>query len=382
MKKSWEVKELGDVIEIRNGRNQQQVLSKNGQYPIMGSAGNLMGYATDYICEAGTTIIGRKGNISKPIFINERFWNVDTAFGFYPKDEKETDKKIIYYLCLSIDFAKMNRGTTIPSLVKSELQKISIQLPLITEQRRIVSVLDEAFANISKAKDKAEQNLKNAKELLESYLQSVFTNKGDDWEEVKLSEIAKVTGGHSFKSGDFSKQGKYQVIRIGNVRNGIIRTNESPVFIDNPLNESVLKKALLSVGDLIITQTGTKNKRDYGYTVIIDKENYLLNQRIASIRFGDNYLPKFFLYFSWTNFFKDQYFENETGTVGQGNVGITAITDANVPLLPITQQKIIVKKIDELSIQTKRLEAIYEQKLKDLEELKKSILQKAFNGEL
>ena len=113
MKQGWEVKKLGDVVEIRNGKNQQQVLSETGQYPIMGSAGNIMGFATDYICEAGTTIIGRKGNINKPIFINERFWNVDTAFGFYPKNELE--KKFLYYLCLNIDFGKMNRGTTIPS---------------------------------------------------------------------------------------------------------------------------------------------------------------------------------------------------------------------------------------------------------------------------
>ena len=72
-------------VEIKNGKNQQPVLSSNGKYPILGSAGNVMGYATEFICEAGTTIIGRKGNISKPILINERFWNVDTAFGFYPK---------------------------------------------------------------------------------------------------------------------------------------------------------------------------------------------------------------------------------------------------------------------------------------------------------
>ena len=125
----WEEKNLGEMIDIKNGKNQQSVLSENGKYKIMGSAGNTMGFATDYICEAGTTIIGRKGNISTPIYVDERFWNVDTAFGFYPKNETSIDKRFIYYLCLGIDFKSMNRGTTIPSLVKSELQTIKISFP-------------------------------------------------------------------------------------------------------------------------------------------------------------------------------------------------------------------------------------------------------------
>ncbi len=197
----------------------------------------------------------------------------------------------------------------------------------------------------------------------------------------KISELAKVTGGHSFKSKDFQKSGKYQVLRIGNVRPGIIRENESPVFIDE-LDKKVKTKALLQPKDIIITQTGTKKKRDYGFTAIIEKNNYLLNQRIASIRFSKNYLPEFFLYFSWSNFFKDQYFANETGTVGQGNVGIKAITDANTPFIPLPEQKRIVEKLDVLSAKTKKLEAVYQKKISNLEELKKSILQKAFNGGL
>jgi type I restriction enzyme S subunit len=168
---------------------------------------------------------------------------------------------------------------------------------------------------------------------------------------------------------------------MGNVRPGVIREEENPVFI-NKMEKNILNKALLQLNDVIITQTGTKKKRDYGYTAIIEKENYLLNQRIAAIRFSDKYLPKFFLYFSWTSIFKDQYFANETGTVGQGNVGIGAITDSLVPFLPLSEQHSIVNKLDNLCSETKRLETIYQHKLNSLEELKKSILQKAFNGEL
>ena len=277
---------------------------------------------------------------------------------------------------------KLQKGASYPAVTDAEVKSIFLRYPKsLPEQQSIVAILDEAFAAIAKAKTNAEQNLKNAKELFESYLQSVFENKGEGWEEKMLGEIADVIGGYSFKSGDFKKEGKYQVIRMGNVRPGIIRENESPVFIES-LDDKVLKKALILANDVIITQTGTKNKRDYGFTVIIEKENYLLNQRISAIRFSKNYMPKFFLYFSWTNHFKDQYFSNETGTVGQGNVGIGAITNAIVPFLPLKDQQIIVQKLDALSAETKQLETIYQQKINDLDELKKSILQKAFAGEL
>lgn len=198
---------------------------------------------------------------------------------------------------------------------------------------------------------------------------------------IVLSDVAIVIGGFSFKSGDFKKQGKYQVLRMGNVRPGVIREAENPVYIDD-VDPAILKRALLQKNDVIITQTGTKNKRDYGFTAIIEKDNYLLNQRISAIRFKSSYLPKFFLYYSWTKSFKDQYFASETGTVGQGNVGIGAISTALIPKLSDSEQTKIVEKIEMLSEQVKKLEANYKQKIADLDELKKSLLSKAFAGEL
>ena len=102
-------------------------------------------------------------------------------------------------------------------------------------------------------------------------MQDLFTKLFQTSDKKLISEIAKVIGGYSFKSGDFTKEGKYQVIRMGNVRPGIIRENESPVFID-AMEEKALTKALLLPNDVIITQTGTKKKRDYGFTVIIEKK--------------------------------------------------------------------------------------------------------------
>jgi len=111
------------------------------------------------------------------------------------------DKRFVYYLCLGIDFKSMNRGTTIPSLVKSELQTIQILFPKsLIEQQKIVAILDEAFSAIEKAKANTKRNLTHAKELFESYLQSVFENKGEGWEEKTLGEVCSLYQGIAINS--------------------------------------------------------------------------------------------------------------------------------------------------------------------------------------
>jgi type I restriction enzyme S subunit len=180
---------------------------------------------------------------------------------------------------------------------------------------------------------------------------------------------------------NLKKEGRYQVIRMGNVRPGIIRYNESPVFLED-IEKNIIDRSLLQINDVIITQTGTRNKRDYGFTSIITKDNLLLNQRIASIRFESSYLPKFFLFFSWTDIFKDQYFENETGNVGQGNVGMKAITQTLIPCPSLIEQNQIVQEIESRLSVCDKLEETITQSLQQAESLRQSILKKAFEGKL
>jgi len=392
----WQIKKLGSICDFQGG---SQPPKSNFIYePRKGYVRFLQirDFASDkhitYIpeskknrmCDECDVLLGRYGASVGKVLVNQKgAYNV-AVMKTIP-DTNILNRTYLYYYLTSDEFQKRLSQVAARSaqagFSKEDIYNFPVLTPPLSEQKRIVSVLDEVLEKTAKAKENAEKNLQNARELFESYLQSVFANPGDDWEEKTLGDVAKVIGGYSFKSTDFKKEGKYQVIRMGNVRSGIIRENESPVYIDR-LDDGVLKKALLLLNDVIITQTGTNKKRDYGFTVLIEKENYLLNQRISAIRFPKHYMPKLFLYFSWTDLFKDQYFANETGTVGQGNVGIGAIINAVVPFPPIKTQQIIIDRLDTLSNETKKLEAIYQQKLADLEELKKSVLQKAFNGEL
>jgi len=194
MRKGWKNLTFESVLEIKNGKNQRAVESDKGQYPIYGSGG-IMGYATDYLCDAGCTIIGRKGSINNPIFTPKRFWIVDTAFGLSPK--AGLDAKFLHYFCLSYDFTMHNRGTTIPSLVKSELLQISMPIPPLAEQQRIVSILDEAFEKLATAKANAEKNLQNARALFESHLQSVFTRQTRLWVTKTFGEVLEIRNGRN-----------------------------------------------------------------------------------------------------------------------------------------------------------------------------------------
>ena len=167
MKEDWIEVELGEVCEIISGRNQKEVINSDGEYPIYGSGG-IFGYADKYLCEPGTTIIGRKGTINSPIFVNEKFWNVDTAFGISPKHIN--NPKYNYYFCLGFNFKNLDKSTTIPSLAKSDLLKIKFPLAPLPIQRAIVLKIENLFASL----DKGIADLKTAQEQLKVYRQAVL----------------------------------------------------------------------------------------------------------------------------------------------------------------------------------------------------------------
>ncbi len=283
-------------------------------------------------------------------------------------------------------------GGAQPNISSGKIEELKIPLPPLPEQHRIVAKIEELFSSL----DKGIEYLKSTQQQLKVYRQAVLkwafegrlTNRDvvegelpDSWTEKKVSEISDIFGGFAFKSGEFKDNGKYQVLRMGNIRPGVLRYDEKAIFLDE-VEENILNKALLRQDDVVISQTGTKGKRDYGYTALIPKKNLLLNQRISAIRCNEKCLPKFFLYYTWTDRFKNQYFANETGNVGQGNVGMKAVTDTLVYLPSIDEQLIIVAEIESRLSGCDKIEEIIEHSLKQAESLRQSILKKAFEGKL
>ena len=170
--KGWEEKTIEFFAKIIHGKNQKEVLDENGLYPIYGSGGNIMGYANAYLCDAGTTILGRKGTIDNPLFINEKFWNVDTAFGIIAKEN--CNKKFLYYSIKKIDWAKRNTGTTLPSLTQNVVYNVEMCAPSLSEQQSIVVVLDALKSKVDKLQANYEKISQECDALKQAILKQVF----------------------------------------------------------------------------------------------------------------------------------------------------------------------------------------------------------------
>jgi type I restriction enzyme, S subunit len=266
------------------------------------------------------------------------------------------------------------------------LRELKIAYPSLPEQKRIVGVVDKAFAAISKGKENAEKNLRNVRELFESYLQGVFANPGDGWEEKKLGdrnllEIIDGDRGKNYpKKSDFFEEGFCLFMNTKNVRPDGFNF-ETTMFINEKKDKS-LGSGRIRRNDVIMTTRGTIGNlgifnNDVGY------DNIRINSGMLIFRPNLKFIiPEYLFEILRSGIIKGQIKKHVSGAA-QPQLPIKTLVNFSFPVpKSLPEQRRIVAKLDELSAETKKLEAIYRQKLADLEELKKSILQKAFNGEL
>jgi type I restriction enzyme, S subunit len=170
--KKWTIKKWEEVVQIINGKNQQNVIDKKGKYPIYGSGGNIMGYANEYLAPENSIIIGRKGTINRPIKIKTKFWNVDTAFALVPKG-KEINYDYLFIFCQLFNFEKLNTSTTLPSLTKDNLLKIDIAIPPIGIQNQFAEIVQK----IESLKEKQKQSTDDINQLFDALMQKAFNGE-------------------------------------------------------------------------------------------------------------------------------------------------------------------------------------------------------------
>ena len=390
--KGWEIlnfKETCFNISLNKIKVKQKQYKQKGKYPIIDQGQDFIGgyFDNDELVVDGIPpfiIFGDHTKVKK--YVNFKF--IAGADGI--KVLKPYDfliPKLFFYFLHCIQLPDKGYARHYQFLNKAEFP-----IPPLPEQHRIVAKIEELFSSL----DKGIESLKTVQEQLKIYRQAVLkwafegklTNEEvkegelpEGWEAKYISQIAEIFGGFVFKSKEFEENGKYQVIRMGNVRQGVLRLKESPVFVSN-IDEKILSKAILKVNDIIITQTGTKGKRDYGFTTLINKNNLLLNQRIAAMRCNADCISKFLLYYTWTEKFKKQFFANETGNVGQGNVGIKAITGSIIWIPTLEEQHHIISEIESRLSVCDKIEESIATSLQQAELLRQSILKKAFEGKL
>ena len=179
------------------------------------------------------------------------------------------------------------------------------------------------------------------------------------------------------------EQSGYVVIKIGNVKE--FRFDFSRDFTKTTESDnSILNRYLLQKGDCIITLTGSRGKRDYGYVAMVTNQtNFLLNQRVAALRFDCSVaVPKFYMYYLSSPDYINQFFSYETGNVGQGNVGIKALSEPMVACPTIEKQREIVSIIESKISACDSIEQTVDTTLQQAGAMRQSILKKAFEGGL
>ena len=286
---------FNDVLEIKNGKNQRAVENPNGKYPIYGSGG-IMGRADDYICDAGTVIIGRKGSINNPIYVDEPFWNVDTAFGLQAKKDVLLPR-YLYYFCVNYDFERHNKAVTIPSLTKSDLLKIKIDLPAIEAQQAVVDVLSKVESIIELRKNE----LQKLTEMKKARFVELFGNPFDiqkpvDWPIKTVKELAEsISDGSNVDKMLYREHGDVLFLRIQNVWCNEFRLEDS-VYITESDNKEYIDTSLKH-GDLLITKIGRYYTADSSlgrvsvYLGEDNKANYSNN--IMRVRFREGVNSEF-----------------------------------------------------------------------------------------
>ena len=381
----WETKKLGDVCKTSAGGTplkSQKKYYDNGTIPwlrsgevckrdineselfitnegLASSSAKLFPPETVLVAMYGATA-GQSGILRFECSTNQ------AVCGLLPS-KKVIPEFLCYYFINSKDYLVGQAvGNAQPNISQMKIKDLRIPLPPLETQARIVSIVDSAFADIERARANAEKNLKNARELFDSYLNKVFSQRGEGWKETTLGESCEFSNGKAHEKS-IDENGVFIVVNskfISQAGAVVKRTNE----LKHPLN----------IGDIAMVMSDVPNGKALAKCFIVPEENkYSLNQRICSIK-SDLFFTQFLYYQLNRNPFL-LAFDNKGS---QANLRKDEILSCPLWLPSIEKQQEISSKLDSLMNHTDSLLDAYNNKLASLDELKQSLLQKAFSGEL
>ena len=399
MKKGWELKKIGDVCEIGDGNHGGNYPKKSDMrdfgVPFIRSVNLLNGEVSSedikYISEekhkslnkghlkTGDVLFTNRGDIGKCAIVGSAFddANLNSQIAFFRCSSSLYNRYLYYFLqspSLQNHLFTTKTGAALQQFPIGLIVKIEISIPSLPEQQRIVSVLDEAFASIAQAKSNAERNLVNARELFEIFAQSIFENKGEGWDENKLNEVCELKSGTTISTSLERNKGDVLYTKIAdmNLPENLVEIHTSSRFVNR---DEINQNQIIPEGAIIFPKRGgaiaTNKKRKIIKPTIVDLNTMAI---IPSKKIDKDFL------FYWFQLFDLKDISNGANIPQINNYSFDEIY---IPYpKSLAEQRAIVRRLGALSAETGRLEEIYQQKIESLEELKKSVLQKAFRGEL
>jgi type I restriction enzyme, S subunit len=393
MKAVWQIKKLGEVLQKTETINPQQSPQKEFDYIDVSSVSNVT-----FQIESTQRIKGKDApsRARKFVKVNDILFatirptlqriavvpehldkQVCSTGYFVLRPKSEINHRFLFYSLFTEDFTSqmesLQKGASYPAVTDGDVKAQPIPIPPIHEQRRIVAILDQAFAGIATAKANAEQNLKNARALFESYLQQVFTERGERWVERKVSEVAKHSLGKMLDKAK-NKGDSQPYLRNLNVRWFDFDLSD---LLKMPFLSTEFEKYTAIKGDVLICEGG------YPGRAAVWDEDYPIHfqKALHRVRFHEPEHSKWLVYFLYAQDKSGQLKKNFNGAGIQHFTG-EALARYELPLPPLSNLRQVLAKFDALTTETQHLESIYQRKLAALDDLKKSLLNQAFSGQL
>ena len=394
MKKGWKTKKLGEVCEFEGGsqppKSQFIYEPRPGyvrflQIRDFGSDKNITFIPEskkNRLCVEDDTLIGRYGaSVGKILTGKAGAYNVALMKTVPNLGILQREWFHSYLLSDGFQERLMNVASRSAQdgFSKEDISNFPIPVPTLPEQQRIVGILDEAFGGLATAQAHAAQNLQNARDLFESHLNAVFTQRGDGWVEKTLGDVAQLKNGLNYNRD--SKGQTLPVVGVGDFQsNNLVPVDQlQTVTIDGELSTDYS----LQYGD-VLTVRSNGSKDLVGRCMLVPKLSQTTSYSGFIIRIRVNMSeisPPFLLYFMKSSDTRDRL-TRDGGGANISNINQTKLAALPLSLPPIAEQNKLVNQLDALSSETQRLTRIYEQKLAALSELKKSLLHQAFSGEL
>lgn len=375
-----------ELLNIISGKNQKEVINESGQYPIYGSGG-IIGRSDRFLCPANSVIIGRKGTIDRPLYVEEPFWNIDTAFGLVPRETLMP--KFLYYFCSIYNFKSLDKSTGRPSVSKTDLLKIEMPVPPILEQEKIVSRIEELFSEL----DKGVETLQIIKQQLVVYRQAVLkgafdsANANDNSQTAMLSiENILSKNKRSMTTGPFGtmlKKSEHKtygipVLGIENIGKGKFKDGNRIFVTEEKAKE--LNSFILHKGDIIISRSGTVGEI---CEVPEHIDGALLSTNLMKVSLNqDIIIPDYFIYlFQSKGVVLDQVKELCKGST-RLFLNQTILKRIIFPIPNLNKQREIIAKIESRLSVCDSIEQTVDTALSQTEAVRQSILKKAFEGRL
>lgn len=377
VKKDWKIKKLGDVCEIYQPQTiSTKQLIENGKYSVYGANG-IIGNYDKYNHEESEVLLTCRGATCGSVNISEPFsWINGNAMVIHPKSTDISKQFLTFILC-SLDYSLIITGAAQPQITRQTLSPTLIPVPPLEEQKRIVKILDEKIAQLETIKTNAQTNLQNAKDLFQSQLTRAFSNT--TWEKKRLGNCGTFKNGMNFAA---TERG-YTIRSLG------VGDFKDRYSIDNTetLSEISLKAApsedyLLHDGDIVFVRSNG-NKELVGRCLLVYPKDIPTTYSGFCIRFRKDFDlldADFLLHFMKAESSRKILNGKEGANISNLNQKI--LSDFEVPLPPLPEQKHIVKEFNTLSEKVRQLQEIYTKQIANCDELKQAYLQKAFEGEL